>query len=78
MGFMKLGKETKEFQMFEDYWKMLQEHWVVEDQDSYWEEVMSSGKAFSEKYKSEFAKELMFAFFSQLERKSKEVNIKVT
>lgn len=72
MAAVKLLKGSEEFEMFQDYWKLIQQFWNVEDNDDYWESVTLAGTMFYEKYKSEYAKGLVLAYMDELDRKFKE------
>ena len=71
MSEIKLQKGTEEFEMFRDYWKILEENWGVEDSEAYWEKVIRDTDAFYAQYKTEFSKELTLALINELERKAK-------
>lgn len=71
MSAIKLQKGTEEFEMFRDYWKMLEENWGVEDSEAYWNKVIEDTDAFYRKYETEFSKELALALINELERKAK-------
>lgn len=72
MSAIKLQKGTEEFEMFRDYWKMLEENWGVEDSEAYWNKVIEDTDAFHRKYDTEFSKELALALINELERKEKD------
>lgn len=72
MSAIKLQKGTEEFEMFRDYWKMLEENWGVEDSEAYWNKVIEDTDAFYRKYETEFSKELAQALINELERKAKD------
>ena len=71
MSAIKLQKGTEEFEMFRDYWKMLEENWGVEDSEAYWNKVIEDTDAFYRKYETEFSKELAIALINELERRAK-------
>ena len=71
MANIRLQKGTEEFEMFQDYWKLLQENWGVEDNDAYWDKVVRDCDLFYQKYQTSFAKELVLAYMNELERKYK-------
>lgn len=71
MSKIELKKGTEEFEMFRDYWKMLEENWGVEDTEIYWNKVIEDTKAFYGRYKTEFSKELALTLINELERKAK-------
>lgn len=72
MSAIKLQKGTEEFEMFRDYWKMLEENWGVEDSEVYWTKVIEDTDTFYRKYETEFSKELALALINELERKAKD------
>lgn len=72
MSAIKLQKGTEEFEMFRDYWKMLEGNWGVEDSEAYWNKVIEDTDAFYRKYETEFSKELVLALINELERKAKD------
>lgn len=72
MSAIKLQKGTEEFEMFRDYWKMIEENWGVEDSEAYWNKVIEDTDAFYRKYETEFSKKLALALINELERKAKD------
>jgi len=74
MSSVNFGKESFEFQMFQDYWGMMKEHWKVADRDDYWEKVISDSHSFYQKYHTPYAKDLTLAFEDELDRKSKVIS----
>ena len=72
MSAIKLQKGTEEFEMFRDYWKILEENWGFEDSEAYWNKVIEDTNAFYRKYETEFSKELALALINELERKAKD------
>lgn len=71
MGSVKLLKGSEEFEMFQDYWKMMQSVWSVENTKEYWEKAVEDIDRFYRKYQTEFSKELALALANELERKAK-------
>ena len=71
MGSVKLLKGSEEFEMFQDYWKMMQSVWSVENTKEYWEKVVEDTDRFYRKYQTEFSKELALALANELERKQR-------
>lgn len=70
---MKFEKGSKEWTMFNEYWKMCQKFWVPEDNDLYWAEVTNDINEFYKKYdKSLFAKGLCLALADSLDRQFQE------
>ena len=70
MGSVKLLKGSEEFEMFQDYWKMMQSVWSVENTKEYWEKVVEDTDRFYRKYQTKFSKELALALANELERKA--------
>ena len=68
MAYKKFGKETKEFQMFQEFWTIFQNFGEVENTEKYWKELIDSSRKFSEKY-GEYGKQLMVATYEELERR---------
>ena len=71
MGSVKLLKGSEEFEMFQDYWKMMQSVWSVENTKEYWEKVVEDTDRFYRKYQTEFSTELALALANELERIAK-------
>jgi len=67
MRAVKFLKDSKEFEMFRDYWNMVQYLWGVEDNDEYWQQTVDLTNQFYEKYNSEYAKGLINALLDELE-----------
>lgn len=68
---VRLSKGSEEFEMFQDYWNLLQENWGVENTDHYWNKVQEDSERFYQKYRTPFAKDLVLACLNELERKLK-------
>lgn len=71
MGIVRLQKGTEEFEMFRDYWRMLEENWGIEETEEYWDKVIADTDAFYKKYKTAFSKDLAVALINELERRTK-------
>ena len=71
MGRVKLQKGSEEFELFQDYWNLLQEYWGVEENDAYWQKAIADNDAFYQKYKTPFARDLAVAYMTELERRFK-------
>lgn len=69
MGAVKFSKDSEEFEMFRDYWNMVQCLWEVEDNNEYWQQTVDITNQFYEKYRTEYAKGLINALLDELERK---------
>lgn len=70
MALVRLQKGSEEFEMFRDYWNMLEGNWGIENAEEYWEKVVNDTDSFYQKYKTEFAKELAVAYLNELERRA--------
>lgn len=66
-----LIKGSEEFEMFRDYWTLIQENWITEEVDGYWEKVSNDSDSFYKKYNTQFAKDLAVAYVNELERRYK-------
>ncbi len=72
MSTEKFSKNSTLWQLFADFWGMCQELWGVEDNDAYWNEVVTKTRKFAEKYNGySFAERLASALVDELEHKSK-------
>jgi len=52
MAGAKLDKDSVEFQMFNDFWKMFQEFYYPDDSDEYWNGIIKAENDFLVKYKN--------------------------
>ena len=68
---VKIEKNSKEWNMFSDYWKLLQEVWGIEESEEYWESVKDAVEAFAGKY-GRFGVGLGAALLAELKRRSEE------
>ena len=66
-----IQKGTEEFELFRDFWNLYKENAIVENNDAYFEKVVSDTEKFYQKYKTPFARELGIAVVNELERKYK-------
>ena len=74
MAQQKFEKGTELHQMINDYLRLLQQFWVVEDAESYWDSVMNAICDFNAKYKSVdevFSVTMALAFVDVLEEKAR-------
>lgn len=62
-----LTKADADFQMFSDYYKIYQDFYVPEDNDSYWQGLARAVDEFYEKYKTKLAKDLAIAYLDSRE-----------
>lgn len=68
-------KGTELHQMINDYLRLLQQFWIVEESDSYWESVMQAVYGFYGKYKeidNVFSVTMALAFVDVLEEKARQ------
>ena len=71
---VKFGKDSKEFQMFADYWNMCQKYWNIKvDNDKEWEQLVYDVQVFCENYSQiSIARKLASALLDDLEKRCKE------
>ena len=62
-----LKKGDIEYEIFNDYWKIVKEYNIPEDADEYWESLINAGDAFCNKYDSQYARDLVLAFIASRE-----------
>lgn len=62
-----LKKGDIEYEMFNDYWQIMKQYNIPEDNDEYWKSLVSAGDAFCEKYDSQYARDLVLAFMASRE-----------
>ena len=62
-----LKKGDTEYEIFNDYWKIVKEYNIPEDADEYWESLINAGNAFCKKYDSQYAIDLILAFITSRE-----------
>ena len=73
MANVKFEKGSKEWHMFQDYWKICQKFWLPEEKDEYWDAVVKEVGEFHKKYENIIlSKEIALAFLGSLEKKDKE------
>ena len=68
MTSIRFNKECYEWNMFGEYWQLVQKYYIAEDTDSYWENCINDFKCFIEKYKTNFSRELAIAFLNNVEK----------
>lgn len=73
MSSIRFAKDSKEWQMFVDFWNICQKYWIVDKgDDKYWESVISEIDEFTQKYKEiTLSRQLALAFMTDLEKRSK-------
>jgi hypothetical protein len=74
MSAKKFAKDSREWQMFVDYWNLCQKHWDIEYTKEYWNEAAEDAIRFGEKYREiPLAKKIAVAFLESLQEKSKKI-----
>lgn len=69
----KFEKGSEMFFMFQDYWKLIQDFWTVEDNKEYWEDFVEAADEFYKKYPTQYAKALAIALIDDRERSYREM-----
>ena len=70
MAEKKFSKGSEEWQMFMDYWALCQKYWEPEDNDEYWDSLITETDVFYDKYKTDFSRSLAMALVNETERKN--------
>lgn len=74
MASVKFEKGSEEWMMFQDFWKLCQEYWNVEDNDDYWKNLIADCDCFYKKYKEiSIARNLVYALSNSLEQSYKQM-----
>lgn len=69
----KLDKSTAEWNMFADFWNIVQEYYIPENTDDYWKKLTVEHLEFIDKYRDiPLAVEMIDAFWMDCRRKLKE------
>ena len=72
MAGVKLDKDSVEFQMFNDFWKIFQEYYYPDRSDEYWDAFVKELDNFLVKYKNHsLARELTRLLDNYFEQKMK-------
>lgn len=72
MASVRFEKGSEEWLMFQDYWKLCQKYWDVENSDEYWDELIKESEEFLKKYESiPLARKISMAFLDTQEEKYK-------
>lgn len=73
MATVKFEKDSLEWKMLNDFWQLMQNFYVPEDSDAYWEEQIKATDEFMKAYKVHpMARRLAISFHNYLEEKYKE------
>lgn len=71
MAEVKIQKGTEVFQMFQDYWTLIQRLWGVEKSGKYFEQVIHDCDLFVKKYsESKFSIDLAVSLMNELDRRA--------
>lgn len=63
-----LKKTDKEFQFFQDFWEIIKNYNIPEENDAYWIDLVKESNEFIEKYNnSQYAKDIMSVFMKSRE-----------
>lgn len=72
MAEKRFGKGSEEWVILQDYYKLCQSIWIIEDNDEYWNHVKDEIDSFRKRYKDDiFAKHLGISLLNLLEEKEK-------
>lgn len=72
MASARFEKGSEEWLMFQDYWKLCQKYWGVENSDEYWGELIKETDVFLKKYETiPLARKIAMAFLDTQEEKYK-------
>ena len=63
-----LKKGDMEYDLFNDFWKIVKEYNIPEDTDEYWTGLINSADEFAKKYNYEFAHEIIISFIDSRNR----------
>ena len=72
MAEVKFEKGSKEWEMFMDFWKMCQKHWIPDETEEYWIALSNDINDFYKKHNTSFAKRLYWALHQEMEQKMKD------
>ena len=70
MAYKHFAKNTKEFQMFQEFWSIFQKFGQIENTEEYWNDFINNARKFAEKY-GEYGKNIMIATIEEFEKISK-------
>ena len=57
-----LKKGDMEYDLFNDFWKIIKEYNIPEDTDEYWTGLIDASNEFAKKYNCKFAHDIIIAF----------------
>lgn len=69
MASVKFEKKSKEWYMFQEYWKICQKFWIPEDNDDYWDQMNADVSKFMKEYEGiSLARELAVSLIETLDK----------
>ena len=73
MASVKFQKGSEEWMMFQDYYKLVQDYYIPEEADEYWEDVIKAVDIFVKKYQANvpLARNIALALAETLENSLK-------
>jgi len=75
MASKRFDKNSDEFKFFGEFWKWTQEHYIPEESDEYWEELLASAGEISNKYKgNKLFPKLIIAVLDYLGEENERIN----
>ena len=63
-----LKKGDMEYDLINDFWKIVKEYNIPEDTDEYWTGLINATNEFAKKYNYEFAHEIIISFIDSRNR----------
>ena len=73
MASVKFAKDSPEWYMFQDYWKLCQKFWIPEKSENYWDDTINGIREFMKKYSNiTLASGLAIALVDDLENRIKQ------
>lgn len=70
MAEKKFTKGSEEWLFFQDFYRLCQSIWIVEDSDDYWEDVIKKTNELYKKYPDDFCKGQVLALIDYLDKKA--------
>jgi len=62
MASKKFEKDSEEFQFFKEFYKFVQDYYIPENTEEYWDGFVDESKRISEKYRGNFYVTMLLAF----------------
>lgn len=73
MAEKRFAKGSEEWVILQEYYKLCQKVWIIEDSEEYWDDVRKEVDSYIGRFRGDiFAKQLAFALLNTLEEKEKE------